>query len=1190
MTILRIFKTIPLLFLFFFGTLCLLHAGGRSDKAESPGPAPVQPAPPEDAGYPPVEIFDGGGVPETPVPEGDSGAVSGGEAASAVPESAAMPDPAAVDAVDGAAINGDGAGTEPEAEPALDPATAQVLDMDIRTSTLMELAYWCRELGLSDGGTREELARRLRDYYRLSPDSQPAAEGRIITIESARSTEYFTLEAVNEEYARLTGDVVVSLKEGETVHRITAWEILFNRTRSILSASGGVEYVKEDGTTRETFRGESITVNLDNWSGVFMDGVTEHAAAAGETAYRFAGTLISRNDQDVTVLTRAKITNASNKEAFWSVEASKIWLLPGSDWAALNTVLKVGEIPVLYLPFFFYPADEIIFHPVLGYRSREGSFVQTTTYILGRPKTTVSTESSLTRIMGDEAGGEKVREGIFLRSTGRPARDPNDTSLSVLLDAYTNLGVYAGTELALPQKSIFGPFNLSAGMGFTRDVYQVDSTYYTPFANYDGDSSWNHSYFFSEGIPFRYRFKATGSLSGSNGSMAWEMPLYSDPFVDQDFLNRSEALNWVSMLRSGMSEGDESSLDPIGSYEWRVSGSSHIPLPALAPYITDLSISSWATAISFRTRDSASIGSSSPSPNRRFFYPDRVTLYSISASLGGTPLSLSGEPETSAGTESDETPEAGLFGDLGVPRPPWQDTSDGDALDDDDETPRPPALSQRFDLPLNHGPRFTIDYRLNPSSSSELQFNSAQGTTANPNWMEAEDINWGDVSSVLFTMRTDGNVSFTLADTTPLFSNTLRFLGTGAWQDYSYMNEEAEEFDTPAERDAAQKRINSGRYFTTSWEYSAITRPLYQSPVWSNTSFQYTLRGLLVRYLYNSGADNWEVDYTKWNNKNIELHRMAANLNASVMDYNQSLVISSDMYPRQPTLGGDAVVRAWITETNARGRIVDPYNDEKRIFEPLYFTETLRFAPSYSAQQYLVYDPELEEFTTLTSSLILNHFAASYSMARSVEYNLVSGTGWVVKDPNDLALRPRDIRLSYAQIFRKDNVWKNRLSFSVSINSNLIFDLQRYTYSKFTFSLGFMMSITNFLDISLSTTSENSVIYRYVQDWPFFNTPEIPGEKNLFVDLFNSFRFDRDDLRKESGFKFKSFNLTMVHHLGDWNAKLGITLTPYLDNTSSSISDWQYRLNPEISFLVQWVPAEEIKSEITYDKDQFVIK
>jgi hypothetical protein len=118
--------------------------------------------------------------------------------------------------------------------------------MDIRTSSLMELAAWCRELGISDGGTREDLASRLRSYYGIrTPRASTAAEPRIITIESAKTTEYFTLEVVDEEYVRLIGDVIISLKDGNAVHRIKAWEILYNRTRNVMTATGNVEYVKE---------------------------------------------------------------------------------------------------------------------------------------------------------------------------------------------------------------------------------------------------------------------------------------------------------------------------------------------------------------------------------------------------------------------------------------------------------------------------------------------------------------------------------------------------------------------------------------------------------------------------------------------------------------------------------------------------------------------------------------------------------------------------------------------------------------------------------------------------------------------------------------------------------------------------------------------------------------------------------
>ena len=322
-------------------------------------------------------------------------------------------DTAGINGEEGADTADDGGADTVEAE----DAETSYIEMDIRTSTLYELAQWCRELGISEGGSRDDLAARLRLYYGLRPRTTQPGQ-RIITIEAAKTTEYFTLEAVDEEYARLKGDVIVSLKDGGAIHRIKAWEILYNRTRNVMTATGDVEYVKEEGDTIETFRGQSITVNLDNWSSIFMDGQSEKSVTGRTSTYRFAGTVISRSDEEVTVLTKATITNPANAEAYWSLHASKLWLLPGNDWAILNAYLKVGEIPFLYIPFFFYPADEIVFHPVLGVRSREGTFLQTTTYVLGRPKSSGMAENSITRIFGGGSENDvKVREGVFLRTT-----------------------------------------------------------------------------------------------------------------------------------------------------------------------------------------------------------------------------------------------------------------------------------------------------------------------------------------------------------------------------------------------------------------------------------------------------------------------------------------------------------------------------------------------------------------------------------------------------------------------------------------------------------------------------------------------------------------------------------------------------------------------------------------------------
>ncbi|GHV76126.1 hypothetical protein AGMMS49942_09470 [Spirochaetia bacterium] len=1175
---------------------------------------------------------------------------------------------------------------------------AEILELDIKTSTLSELAAWCRSLGLSEGGDRTALGNRLRSYFKLA--EVYAAEGaatvpiegapipKVITIESARSTEYFTIDAVDEDYARLRGDVRVTLKDGDSIHRITAWEILYNRTRNLMSATGGVEYVKESEDSIETFRGESITVDLDNWSSIFMGGVSERSlkAAEGEaakeeegTTYRFAGTVISRSDEEATVLTHAEISNGSNPEALWSLAASKIWLLPGADFALLNGVLKVGEIPVLYIPVFFFPGDEIIFHPVLGYRSREGSFLQTTTYILGRPKAKSSTErSSLSSILGNSPDMEKVRHGIFLRSTGKKSRDPNDIRLSVLLDAYTNLGAYVGTELALPEKGVFKEYNLSLGAGFTRDIMQIpeNNTFYTPFATFDGTSNWNWSRLFTADVPFRFRMTNAGALGGTYGSFSWSLPFYSDPYVDRDFLDRSEEMDYIKMLKQGGNtpeeEEDALTKNTIGSYEWRLSGSSSLSPSILSPYISNFSISNITSFVTFNYRTSTAFSKYATelrdelnyyypadkkqtelniiSPRREFFYPEKFTIYSISTSITGTPLTIGGSRSPKAKTPGSETDpgDEDPFKGLGVPNSPWEVARDEDANSGMEERLRltPPGLSHRFDLPLT-GPRFSIDYQLTPTSATELQFPSSP-----KNWPESEDIDWKTASSILTNIRTDGSTTFTLADMNSFITEAFTFSASTEWQGYGYINEEAEEYRSRRERNEAQIRAREQTSFTTSWETTTTLKPFYRSFVWSNTNFQYNIKGLIAKSKFerNTNPDGtplsypdpdktyWDILYGKWDKKNLDSHRAQANLQALVLNKNQNLSIAVDIPPEDSAFIGDATMRVWKSETTfntkIRGRtIVDkktradkersvaiaagkdpgPYKEYKYdqeeednktydfqalfddpFYEPLRFTETLRFTDSLSLSQSVVYDPEEEEFQSTTSSLSAYGFTASFTATYSTTDSLedtdptADGEKWEWKTSPGSSFSPREFKLGYNHTFKKAELWKKRLSFSIGLNTALAFDLQRFTNSNFSFGMNFTLGITKFLDISLGASSANGSIYRYFLDTALFDIPEglpVIGETNLFTDLLNSFRFDDDNLRRQSGFKLKTFNLSLLHHLGDWNAKLDMTLAPYLPTDSR-----EYKFNTELSFIVQWIPISEIKSEITYNKEKFVYK
>ncbi|MCL1837077.1 MAG: LPS-assembly protein LptD [Treponema sp.] len=1066
------------------------------------------------------------------------------------------------------------------------------IEMEIKTSTLTELAEWCRSLGLAEGGTSADLARRIREYFKMNePAAQDGSDKRkVITIESARSTEYFKIEAIDEEYARLRGEVRISLKDGDAIHRITAWDILFNRTRNIITASGGVEYVKEEGEKVETFRGESITVDLDNWSSIFLGGVSERSLQSDNTTYLFAGTIISRDDEDVTTLNKATISSAGNAESLWSLSASRVWLLPGSDFAIYNAVLKVGEIPVLYIPFFYYPADEVIFHPVIGFRTREGNFVQTTTYILGRPKATSNTQSSsITRILGSSSDMEKRREGLFLRSTGKKAVDPSAVSLVAMVDYYANLGGYLGFDLSLPSKGILSAMDLTLGIGLTQTIAVVGGNYTPYFPTYDGDIDWNSSNLFSMEVPFRYRFKTSSSISGKYGSFSWNIPFYSDPLVDSDFLNRSEEMDWVNMIQQGAAmEAEITSQNYLGVYSWQFSGSINPKFPNMSPYITGISLSAISTNISFRTIDIRNrYGPSNIkyySPSSFFFAPDTATLYSMSASMAGSPLSFGRSAAVqSAAAETKELPDS--ISSIGIPRSPFEERETPEApRRDPADVLVPPVLNQRFDLPRAGSLRFSLDYRIAPSSATTLKFDSN-------NWKEYNEVDWGDVQSVITNFTGNADTTLNFSHSEGLFSSSFTYSFNGTWRQYSFLNEEASDYlDSSGQTDPDKvNRAKEQEYrqsnFTTSYILSTSFRPLLRSTMFGSSSLQYSLRGLAAKSNFTGTGDNpeWETLFGEWNKEKIDTHSFSGNISATVMEKSQTFSITADLPPKDSALSFSTSFRIWVTETSANMRVLFPGEDDKRKLEPFNATERINFGTYGTFSQSLTLDTQERELTSLTSSLNLSKWGltVSYAASRMQGYEYSTATAGWVQRTSDPSLQSRDLSMVYSKNFSKRDLFDGRMNFSVNTYTRLYFDLQRYTSSNLQFTLGFTLGISKFLDLTMSANSENAMIYRYFKDMPFFADAPIAiqdgPQNNFFLDLFDSFRFDDEELRKRSGFKMKSFRIAATHNLGDWNAILNWSMAPYRPPGSR-----QFEMNNEVSFLLQWIPISEIKSDISY--------
>ena len=82
------------------------------------------------------------------------------------------------------------------------------LALDIQTADYYELIAWCRQLGLAERGARKDLQNRLYAFYGIKPSQEPAEKpGTRIVVESARSTENFTIDRIDESYLRLAGGI-----------------------------------------------------------------------------------------------------------------------------------------------------------------------------------------------------------------------------------------------------------------------------------------------------------------------------------------------------------------------------------------------------------------------------------------------------------------------------------------------------------------------------------------------------------------------------------------------------------------------------------------------------------------------------------------------------------------------------------------------------------------------------------------------------------------------------------------------------------------------------------------------------------------------------------------------------------------------------------------------------------------------
>ena len=531
-----------------------------------------------------------------------------------------------------------------------DPLFAETLPIDIDTAGAAELAAWLRQLGLPDGGDRAARQQRLREHYGLPSPEEASVEdtGSEISVESARSARYRSDELGHTTLV-LEGEVVVTAVDRDTGarHRIQADRITYHDERNSLTASGSVEYTMTTDDGSEVFRGESLSVDTERWEGIFYDGSSQvdqtmtEQAADQDVTFTYSGKAITRRADETVVMEQATVTSSDDPDdPDYRIEAERLWILAPEEWAVSNGFLHVGEVPVLYLPYFLRPGGRLLFHPAVGQRGREGLYLQTTTYLIGRRPADDGSLSFLQRNAG-ETGYADERRGLFLLPVRAEADAADADVLTLMVDLYSRLGIFGGVQGRFGGLSLFG--GVAASRALVADARSgVGHTPYLRGADGELVSHWDTATILGARVPLRYGLETEVAFRGTLGSVQGSFELFSDPGFTTDFLSRAHDLPTGGLL--GLPQGPLIPPPPRDRLEWRLGGDLSLHPLLATPALRTLTFPTLSASWLWGSRTeppSAGVPSAldrlqAASPTRRFYYPETLTLPAVAAVASGS--------------------------------------------------------------------------------------------------------------------------------------------------------------------------------------------------------------------------------------------------------------------------------------------------------------------------------------------------------------------------------------------------------------------------------------------------------------------------------------------------------------------------------------------------------------------------
>lgn len=624
-------------------------------------------------------------------------------------------------------------------------------------------------------------------------------------------------------------------------------------------------------------------------------------------------------------------------------------------------------------------------------------------------------------------------------------------------------------------------------------------------------------------------------------------------------------------------------------------------------------------------------------PMKRFYYPSLVTPAQINVSMSGTVFSWPPKKSESKKAPSfvislNKPDELKTEKQLEEERPKEETEAKTEEEPDKKEIAKTPdekdkseksekeeKIFEYLNPELSYTPSKetvsdTITYSLNYSLGLTAQ-NQLAYSTDSTYLRKSEDFDWSEIRSSMYNIKVPVSLTSKFNYGGNFFSVENKFSFSPVFQKHPYISDK-EEYSYGYTKTDKDKLIVSDYKSETRDivnSNSVVLRPFVYVPFISDTSVSWNSNIKLYRrkFLSTATADDpeWEELFADWEDEeSVTVNSVSADVRASELEnkFTQSLKFESVMppllkkYTATLSLGFPYVsaslstgfqesrgeLKAGVVKTSDTTLKNKDYEKEWKK-SPLnqslsisLFNSKLKISESFS---YNLEDDNPDSLKISASAFGLN---LSYVMSYVKGYDFDKDNGWQIRSEKEFL--PYSLSASYSLPSKTYYQWFNRITITPSLSTSVVADLLRPTNSYLLFSPSIKFKIHQFWELSFSATSRNSVLYWYFHneegdlysDWGGF-----PG--NVFSDLINSFRFDDDSKREKSGFKIKSFNMSMSHDLHDWKFNMTMKIEPRVITENGKK---RYDFKPYITIGVVWNPMESMKTSIIDDYGEWKLE